>query len=117
MVHANHMNAQGDNRAEFRIDGDRGAIRGTLGLLYDYPHGRPDTLEISSTVLGTDGWLPYPVSRRWIPDAFLGPMASVLWAVAEGRPLRSSARDNLGTLRLVDALYTSIRTEQVVPLT
>ncbi|WP_020579353.1 Gfo/Idh/MocA family protein [Actinopolymorpha alba] len=116
VVHANHTNDHGDNKAEFRIGGTSGAIRGTLGLLYDYPHGRPDTLEVHSTVLPTDGWLPYPVTTRWIPDAFLGPMASVLWAVADGQPLRSSGLDNLGTLRLVEALYTSIATKQVVAL-
>ena len=48
IVHANHVNRGGDNYAEFRIDGDSGSIRGTLGLLYDYPTGRVDTLEINS---------------------------------------------------------------------
>ena len=116
VVSAHHMNDHGDPRAEFRVEGTHGALRGTLGLLYDYPHGRPDTLEIHSRVLPTDGWLPYPVTSRWIPDAFLGPMASVLAAVAEGEPLRSSARDNLGTLRLCDALYESIETREAVHL-
>ncbi len=116
VVSAHHMNDYGDPRAEFRVEGTHGALRGTLGLLYDYPHGRPDTLEVQSRVIPTDGWLPYPVTSRWIPDAFLGPMASVLSAVAEGTPLRSSARDNLGTLRLCDALYRSIETRQAVQL-
>jgi predicted dehydrogenase len=114
LVHANHENEHGDNRATFRIDGSLGAIRGTLGLLYDYPHGRPDTLEINSRVVPTGGWLPYPVTTRWIPDAFLGPMSSVLAAATEGSALRSSGRDNLGTLSLVEALYESIRTGAAV---
>jgi len=108
IVHANHENARGDNVATFRIDGDKGSIRGTLGLLYDYPHGRPDTLEVSSDVVATDGWVPYPVTSRWIPDAFLGPMASVLTGAATGAAPRSSGRDNVGTLRVVEALYASI---------
>lgn len=116
VVHANHENAW-DNSATFRIDGSRGAIRGTLGLLYDYPHGRPDTLEVCSDVLPTDGWVPYPVTTRWIPDAFAGPMASLLAAVAGGPEPRSSARDNLGTLRLVDALYAAIATGEAQHLT
>lgn len=116
LVSAHHLNDHGDPRATFRVDGTHGAVRGTLGLLYDYPHGRPDTVEIRSRVLPTDGWLPYPVTSRWIPDAFLGPMASVLGAVAEGRPLRSSGRDNLATLRLCEALYTSIETREAVHL-
>jgi predicted dehydrogenase len=114
LVHANHQNNHGDNRATFRIDGSLGAIRGTLGLLYDYPRGRPDTLEINSGFLETDGWIPYPVTTRWIPDAFLGPMSAVLAAATDGSPLRSSGRDNLGTLSLVEALYESISTGAAV---
>lgn len=116
LIHANHENDHDDNSATFRIDGTAGAIRGTLGLLYDYPHGRPDTVEINSRVIPIDGWIPYPVTTRWIPDAFLGPMASVLAAHADGDMLRSSGRDNLGTLAVVEALYTSISTGQVVQL-
>lgn len=107
-IHANHENASGDNAAAFRIDGSRGSIRGTLGLLYDYPTGRPDTLEVWSTVLGTDGWVPYPVTHRWAPDAFLGPMAGLLAAAATGETPRTSARDNVGTIRLIEDVYASI---------
>ena len=97
VVHANHVNRGGDNTAEFRIDGTNGSIRGTLGLLYDYPTGRVDTLELNSKALPTDGWLPYPVTTRWIPHAFIGTMGSLLSAVAT-----------------VDALYTSVETNSVV---
>lgn len=107
-IHANHENASGDNAALFRIDGSRGSIRGTLGLLYDYPSGRPDTLEVWSTVLDTDGWIPYPVTSRWVPDAFLGPMAGLLAAAATGETPRTSARDNVGTIRLIEDVYASI---------
>jgi predicted dehydrogenase len=107
VVHANHENLSGQNRAEFQVDGTAGTIRGTLGLLYDYPHGRPDTLAIWSNVVPTDGWLSYPVTTRWIPDAFIGPVRSLLAAIAtEGEP-ETSARDNLGTLRIIEALYRS----------
>src|SRR5262249_39858759 len=89
------------------IDGTHGSIRGTIGLMYDYPRGRADTLEISSRVLPTDGWLHYPVTSRWIPDAFIGPMSSLLKAIAtRGSPL-TSGRDNLATLRLIHALCRS----------
>jgi len=108
LVHANHINRGGDNRAEFRIDGDKGSIRGTLGLLYDYPVGRVDTLEVNSQVVPTDGWTPYPVTTRWFPDAFRGTIGSVMRAIATGAPLRSSVADTVGTLRLVEALYRSM---------
>jgi len=113
LVHANHVNRGGDNLAEFRIDGSDGSIRGTLGLLYDYPDGRVDTLEINSRVMPTDGWMPYPVTTRWIPHAFIGTMGSVLAAVSEGTEVRSSLADNVNTIKLVDALYRSVETNQV----
>lgn len=108
VVHANHVNRGGDNYAEYRIDGDKGSIRGTLGLLYDYPVGRVDTLEVNSQVVPTDGWLPYPVTTRWFPDAFIGTMGSVMKAISHGAPLRSSVAENIGTLKMVDALYQSM---------
>ena len=108
LVHANHINRGGDNCADFRIDGDKGSIRGTLGLLYDYPIGRVDTLEVNSQVVPTDGWTPYPVTTRWFPDAFRGTMGSVMRAIASDEPLRSSVADTVGTLRLVEALYQSM---------
>ncbi len=116
LVHANHVNRGGDNTAEFRIDGVEGAIRGTIGLLYDYPDGRPDTLEVLSRTIPTDGWMPYPVTQRWIPDAFIGTMGSVLDAIATGSTPRTSALDNVKTVALVDALYTSMNENRVVEL-
>lgn len=110
VLHVNHENRGGDQKAEFRIDGQKGAIRGTLGLLYDYPRGRTDTLELYSSVVPTDGWLPYPVTTRWIPDAFAGPMAALLHWIAEGDPSPTAAQDNLGTIALVEALYRSMET-------
>jgi predicted dehydrogenase len=111
-----HKNRSGDPRAEFRIDGTEGSIRGTIGLMYDYPTGRADTLDLSSRVLPTDGFLPYPVTSRWIPTAFIGPMASLLEAIATGGTPITNARDNLNTLRIVHALYQSGEQHVVVPL-
>ena len=118
LIHANHVNKGGDNTAEFRIEGTAGAIRGTLGLMYDYPLGRPDTLEVISTEEApngpTDGWVPYPVTQRWFPHAFIGTMGSVLEAIATGTEPRSSVRDNVKTIELVAAIYRSIESNEVV---
>ena len=111
-----HKNRTGDPRAEFRIDGTKGSIRGTIGLMYDYPRGRADTLEVSSRVLPTDGWLPYPVTTRWIPTAFIGPMASLLRALATNGKPATAGRDNLETLKIVHALYESGEKHKVVAL-
>lgn len=116
VVHANHVNKGEDNRAEFRIDGSEGSIRGTLGLLYDYPVGRCDTVELKSSVVPTDGWVPYPVTQRWIPDAFIGTMGSLLAEIAGEGTRRSPISDNVDTVKLVHALYESIETGQAVSL-
>jgi predicted dehydrogenase len=116
LIYANHMNPAGDNTAEFRVEGTAGAIRGTLGLMYNYPAGRPDTLEVNSTVVPTDGWVPYPVTQRWFPDAFIGTMGSVLDAIATGSTPRSSVADNVKTIELVAALYRSMESHEVVKL-
>ena len=116
LVHANHVNRGNDNYAEYRIDGDKGSIRGTLGLLYDYPSGRVDTLEVNSQVVPTDGWMPYPVTTRWFPDAFIGTMGSLMETIATGAPLRSSVAENIGTLKMVEALYASMDSGKSVDL-
>jgi len=116
VVHANHVNKGEDNLAEFRIDGSEGSIRGTLGLLYDYPVGRCDTVELKSLVVPTDGWVPYPVTQRWIPDAFIGTMGSLLAEIAGEGTRRSPISDNVDTVKLVHALYESIETGQAVSL-
>jgi len=110
-----HKNRTGDPRAEFRVDGTEGSIRATIGLMYNYPVGRADTLELNSRVLPTDGWLHYPVTSRWIPTAFIGPMASLLEAIATGGTPLTNGRDNLDTLRVVHALYRSGEQHEVVP--
>ena len=104
-----HKNRTGDPRAEMRIDGTEGSIRATIGLMYNYPEGRADTLELNSRVLPTDGWLHYPVTNRWIPNAFIGPMASLLEAIAEDGTPATDGADNLTTLRMIHGLYASGR--------
>lgn len=116
VVHANHVNKGGDNLAEFRIDGSEGSLRGTLGLLYDYPVGRCDTLDVKSSVVPTDGWVPYPVTQRWIPDAFIGTMGSLLAEIAGEGVRRSPISDNVDTVKLVHALYQSIESGEAVSL-
>lgn len=116
VVQANHVNLGGDNSATFRIDGDQGSIRGTIGLLYDYPEGRLSTLEVSSQNPATDGWVPYPVTTRWFPHAFIGSMGSLLAHLHDGSPLRSSLEDNVNTVRLIEALYASIDSGEATSL-
>jgi predicted dehydrogenase len=106
VIDVNHHNWSDDAYARFRWLGTQGIVRGTIGLLYDYPTGRVDTLEYQPRVEPLR-WRAAELATRWIPDAFVGPMASLMRAIqTDGEPLTSGA-DNLGTLRTVAAAYRS----------
>jgi predicted dehydrogenase len=90
----------------FRILGTDGLIEGTIGTNYDYPDGRNDTLKFTSRE-GSERNFSATLPGKWIPDAFYGPMASLMEAIqTNGAPI-TSAEDNLGTLRVVEAAYRS----------
>jgi predicted dehydrogenase len=97
----------------FRVLGTEGLIEGTIGTNYDYPEGRSDTIKFTSrTQPERDFSATLP--GKWIPDAFYGPMASLMDAIqTDGEPL-TSAEDNLGTLRVVEAAYRSMSEERSV---
>ena len=114
MVRSNQWNWTREQHAIFRFEGSEGRIEGTLGLLYDYPHGRPDTIRYLSKLLRTDDWFDVVVEDLWIPDAFVGPMASLMQAIQTDGIPATSARDNLDTLRNLFASYRSMETHRVV---
>jgi predicted dehydrogenase len=111
MVAVNHYNIHAETFATFHFLGTGGAIDGTIGLMYNYPEGRPDTL-----VYSYKGSKPIEVEldEMWIPDAFVGPMASLMEAIeTDGLPF-SNTRDNLDTLRVVHAAYLSAQENRSV---
>ncbi len=91
-----------------RILGTDGLIEGTIGTNYDYPDGRNDTLKFTSR---SDPARDFSATLpgKWIPDAFYGPMASLMKAIQIDGEADTSALDNLGTLRVVEASYRSAR--------
>jgi len=111
LVAVNHYSLHGETYAVFRFYGTQGAIEGTIGLMYDYPNGRPDTL-----LYRQKGQEPVELilDEMWIPDAFVGPMASLMEAIqTDGTPFSDSA-DNLNTLRLVNGAYLSAKEHRSV---
>ena len=104
LVATNHYNEHGEPYAEFRILGTEGTLQGTIGLMYDYPNGRPDTLALYREGKEVQA---FEFDTMWLPDAFLGPMSDLMDAVATGREPRTSGRDNLRTLALVLGSYRS----------
>jgi predicted dehydrogenase len=107
LVAVNHHDHSGDSYAHFRFLGTEGVIRGSIGLLYNYPHGQPDTLQIRSAQLLDDKWQDLPLEGLWIPDAFIGPMASLMDAITHDSIPITDATDHLNTLRIVHAAYRS----------
>jgi predicted dehydrogenase len=74
---------------------------------------RPDTLALH---VAGEAPAAYAFDTRWFPDAFLGPMADLMDAVATGREPETSGRDNLHTLAVVLAAYRSADERRSVPL-
>jgi predicted dehydrogenase len=118
LISMNHFDEHGTPFGVFRFVGTEGALDGTIGAVSEpAPYGRPDTLSLRRA--GRDP-ISYDLDTRWFPDAFLGPMADLMDAIAGGRAPQASGRDNLGTLALVIAAYRSaaerrsIRVEDVL---
>jgi predicted dehydrogenase len=91
----------------FRVLGTEGVIEGTIGTNYDYPDGRSDTLTFTSRTHSERNF-SVTLPGKWIPDAFYGPMASLMEAIQTGGEPVTSAKDNLGTLRVIEAAYRSM---------
>lgn len=107
LVAVNHSNHSDDIFGLVRFLGTEGVITGTMGLSYDYPDGREDTLEWSGSAHYPEHRFEAKLEGKWIPDAFIGPMASLIDAVRDHGVPPTNGRDNLNTLRMVGAAYLS----------
>ena len=110
----NHTAWSDDRYAIYRFEGADGVIKGTIGLLYNYPTGRPDTLEFTSKRYYPNYWFSAKLETMWIPDAFIGPMASLMCAIEEDGEPETSGEDNLKTLQVVFAAYRSMAEKRAV---
>jgi predicted dehydrogenase len=113
LIDVNHGVWQDDRYATFRFEGTEGIIKGTIGLMYNYPAGRPDTLEFMSKK-NARYWFSVRDNFRWIPDAFAGPMGSLMRAIEDGSEALTSGHDNLKTLQVVFAEYRSMEERRAV---
>jgi predicted dehydrogenase len=86
-----------------------------MGLLMNYPRGIPDGFRFTSRRLGDRRWVNVEFAETWFPDAFVGPMSSLMRAMGgEIERPETDVRDNLETLRVVFAAYEAMRTRSVV---
>lgn len=92
--------------ADVSIQGTKGALRISLGLLLNYPTGKPETLDIC-TDRGRP-WRGIPVEGRWFPDGFVGTMSNLQrFAAGEDPHLVSGFEDAYRTMALVESAYIS----------
>jgi predicted dehydrogenase len=112
----NHNYAHGEHRqnAMFKFEGTEGVMWVQVGVMLDYPKGRPDTVEVK---LNGQSWEELQLKGTWFPDAFMGPMSNLQRFVAgQDATLVTSVTDVLRTMALVEAAYQSSSTGGV-PLT
>ncbi len=105
----NHAHRQGGKHraSQFKVEGTEGAAVLTMGVNLDYPHGKPDAMDIA---LGEKDWESVPLRGSWFVDAFEGPMSNLQRFVAgEDDVLITRVDDAIRTMALVEACYDSSR--------
>ena len=98
----------------WRVEGTTGMARGTIGWP-SYPKRTPSTIDFTTT-REPGRWFGPRWNEVWFPDAFAGPMGELLSALEEGRQPSISGEDNLQTMALVEACYTSAREHRAVEI-
>ncbi|MCC6442019.1 MAG: Gfo/Idh/MocA family oxidoreductase [Armatimonadetes bacterium] len=105
--------AEKDIYIKWRVEGTEGMAWGTIGWP-DYPHPTPSTLHL--TTVRRPEWFVPRWPEVWFPDAFEGPMAQLMTAIATASEPEIGGRDNLKTMALVDAAYLSATEHRAVGL-
>lgn len=110
-IETNHHHEYGLRHQESYIkwEGDRGAIKATLGLLMNYPQGEPDVFEYCVLEAGqAPVWQPVAIEGSWFPEAMIGSMASLMRYV-EGSTdqLPTAVDDAFKTMAVAEAVCLS----------
>ena len=95
----------------YRIEGLDAIARGSIG----WPTGDFSTLEYT-TRDRPDSWVSPAFTRKWFPDAFAATMSELFRAIETGSEPSIGGRDNLGTMRLIEAGYRSAAERRTVRL-
>lgn len=89
-----------------KVEGTKGAIRLTLGLILNYPQGRPDKLEY--ILNGAEDWVEVPLKGSWFPEAFIGTMGGLLRKLEDPSYIyMNSVEDAYKTMCVTEACYIS----------
>lgn len=95
----------------YRVEGIDAIARGSIG----WPTGGYSTLEYTTSA-NPDAWLKPAFTTKWFPDAFGGTMGALFDYVTTGIQPETSGRNNLGTMRMVEACYRSAAERRTVTL-
>ena len=116
LIAVNHHDHSQSPHARFRFVGTEGVIEGEIGLLATYPDGSIDTIQARRNDDPVGEWHKPQLTTLWMPDAFIGPMASLINAILDGSEPLTSVRDNLDTVRVVAGAYQSMAEMRTIPL-
>ncbi len=110
-ITTNHDHEYGPRHQDSYVkwEGTEGAIKFRLGALLDYPQGAPDLFEYCTRETGKPlEWTSLPLEGTWFPDAFIGPMASVMrYLEGSSDRLPTRVEDAWRTMAVVEAAYAS----------
>lgn len=101
-----------DQFISFRVDGTEGVAKGTIG----WPTGKASTLTYASQTTTGGKWVTPTWETMWFPQAFIGVMEQLQFAVATGTPPALTVADNVKTVALIEAGYKSISEGRTVKL-
>ncbi len=119
IINTNHDHNFGEKNQESFVkwEGTKGAIKARIGLLLDYPNGKPDLFQYCILKENEDPkWVEVPLDGSWFPDAFVGTMASLMRFV-EGSTdvLPTNVEDVVHSMAIVEAAYESNNNGGVTP--
>ena len=103
---------QDDQHIGWRVEGLAGVAKGTIG----WPTGAASTLRYASTKTTGGAWREPNWGTMWFPQAFIGVMEQLQYALKSGTAPALSVADNVKTMALVEAGYRSISERRTVKL-
>ncbi|MGM8362045.1 Gfo/Idh/MocA family protein [Flavobacterium sp. ARAG 55.4] len=119
IINTNHDHNFGEKNQESFVkwEGTKGAIKARIGLLLDYPHGKPDLFQYCIVNEGEDPkWVEVPLEGSWFPDAFVGTMASLMrYVEGSTTELPTSVEDVAHSMAIVEAAYESNDKGGIIP--
>ncbi|MEF2976771.1 Gfo/Idh/MocA family protein [Subtercola sp. YIM 133946] len=89
---------------KWRVEGTAGVAQGTIG----WPSGEPSTLTYASSITTDGRWVTPTWQTMWFPQAFIGVMEQLQYALDTGTEPALTVADNVKTMALVEAGYRSI---------